>query len=370
MPRKPPFASETIAIVGVGLIGGSLGLAFKRKGVGRQIIGVGREGTLREARGLGAIDIGYSYEDLVQGVKEAGVVFLCTPISRILELLPEVLAAAPKGALVSDVGSTKQGIVGLAEARGRDGVHFIGGHPMAGSEQRGVSAADPFLFENAIYVFTPTPGTPEPVCDGFVDLVRRIGARPMRLDPETHDRIAGAVSHLPQMMATALVGMVGRLNETDRLPLEMAAGGFRDLTRIASSPYGTWRDICRTNAGPIREMIDLYVEALSAVRDKVGREELSADFEYANRVRADIPKDSKGFLHPLHEILLFVEDRPGVIAGMATALAAEEINIEDIEVLKVREGEGGTIRMGFGTPAAAKRALSVLDGAGYKVRAR
>ena len=192
----------------------------------------------------------------------------------------------------------------------------------------------------------------------------------MRMEAETHDRVAATVSHLPQMMATTLVGLVGRLNEADGLPLQMAAGGFRDLTRIASSPFAMWRDICQTNAGPIREMMDAYIDALAAIREKMDREVLSEDFDYANRIRGEIPRDSKGFLHPLHEILLVAEDKPGIIADIASRLSAEGVNIEDIEVLKVREGEGGTIRMGFGQQEGAVRSVEILRDAGYQVRLR
>ncbi len=370
MSTEPPFSTKRIAIVGVGLIGGSLGLAFKRLEVGREIVGISRPETLETAKALGVIDAGYSYDELEKGVGGADLVFLCTPIFRILSLLPEVLAAVSEGALVSDVGSTKREIVSRAVSLQREGVHFIGGHPMAGSERTGVSAADPFLFQNAIYVLTPTPEVPEAVCDRFVDLAKRLGARPMRMDPATHDRVAAAVSHLPQLMATALVGEIGRRNEADGLPLQMAAGGFRDMTRIASSPYEMWRDICRTNAEPIREMIDRYIEALCALREKVDDDGLAEDFAFANRIRSGIPKDSKGFLHPLHEILLVVEDQPGVIAKVANLLAEADINIDDIEVLKVREGEGGTIRMGFDTREIAERVVEILEGAGYRVRMR
>ena len=370
MSNDPPFPFRTLAIVGVGLIGGSLGLAFKRLGLGQKILGISREETLREAQALGVVDGGVGYERLKAGVEQADLVVLCTPISRILDLLPEVMAAVPEGCLVTDVGSTKRAIVARAEALRRDGVHFIGGHPMAGSERSGVSAADPFLFQNAIYVLTPASGTPAPVCEGLVDLVRRLGARPMQMEAVVHDRVAAAVSHLPQMMATTLVSMVGRLSETEGLPLQMAAGGFRDMTRIASSPFEMWRDICRTNAAPIQEMIDLYQDALNRLRGRVDGDGPGDDFAYANRIRNGIPKDSKGFLHPLYEILLEVEDRPGVIARMAGLLAEDGVNIEDIEVLKVREGEGGTIRMGFGKREAAIQAVTILEGAGYRVRMR
>jgi len=370
MADDPHLTAATIAVVGVGLIGGSLGLALKRSGIGRQVVGISREETLRDALSLGAIDVGHPYEALEEGLGGVDLAFLCTPISRALALLPDVLTAVPGGALVSDVGSTKREIVAVAAAHPREGVHFVGGHPMAGSEHRGVAASDPFLFENAIYVLTPAPDVPERDCDRMSDLVRALGARPMRLDPGVHDRVAAAVSHLPQMMATALVGLAGRLSETEGLPLQMAAGGFRDLTRIASSPYDMWRDICQTNTDSIGEMIDLYVKALTDLRDLIGQESLSHEFAYANRVRDGIPRDTKGFLHPLHEVMLSVEDRPGVIADVASLLAGEDINIADIEVLKVREGEGGTIRLGFGRRKAAEQALSLLEKAGYRVRMR
>lgn len=370
MSNEPLFADQNIVIVGVGLIGGSLGLACKQLGIGNKIIGVSRPDTLEAAKAIGVIDEGYDYSSLENGVSNGGLVFLCTPIFRILELLPPVLMAAPAGAIVSDVGSTKREIVARATSVGREDVFFVGGHPMAGSEHSGVSAADPFLFQNAIYVITPTPSVPPEIHGRLLALVKALGAMPMEMAPDVHDRAAAAVSHLPQMMATTLVGMVGRIKEREGLPLQMAAGGFRDLTRIASSPFDMWRDICQTNAGQITEMIDLFLEEMSSVRQTIDGEELSSHFEYANEVRGRIPKDSKGFLHPLFEVLLVVEDQPGVIARVSNLLANARINIDDIEVLKVREGEGGTIRLGFDTQQIAQEAFSILENAGVKVRLR
>ena len=367
---EPDFSNDTIAIVGVGLIGGSLGLALKRVGIGKRIIGISRVETVERAVAQGAIDDGVSYENLASAVSQADWVFLCTPISRILDLLPECLANAKTGCVVTDVGSTKRAVVDLAGQNSRAGVSFIGGHPMAGSEWKGVDAADPFLFQNAIYVLTPPDDADPDQVDRLATVISRIGAHVIDMDPDTHDRVAAAISHLPQMMATALVGLVGRLNEKDGLPLKMAAGGFRDMTRIASSPYEMWRDICRTNAVPIRDTIDAYIDTLSALRGRIEDEALSDDFAFANAVRDRIPKDSKGFLHPLHELMLVVEDKPGVIAEVATSLSAEGINIKDIEVLKVREGEGGSLRLGFGASEDKERAGQILTGLGYKVLSR
>ena len=363
-------AFERIAIVGVGLIGGSLGLAVRQAAPSTRVVGISRDETIARALDLEVLDEGFSYEELERGIADADLVLLCTPIRRIVELLPEVMRCARDGTLVSDVGSTKRVIAQTALAAGRENVHFIGGHPMAGSERSGVAAADPFLFQNAIYILVPDERVPEPLHAGLQLLLERIGARVVELTAGTHDRVVAAISHLPQMLATSLVEMVGRLNEEEGgLYLPLAAGGFRDLTRIASSPFApVWEDICSTNADSIRDLIDRFSAMLGDVRARVGDESLKRDFDFANEKRASIPRDAKGFLHRLHEILVVAEDKPGVIAEIAGSLAAESLNINDIEVMKVREGEGGTIRLGFDSPEAAEQSLAVLHALGYQAR--
>ncbi|MFH1007237.1 MAG: prephenate dehydrogenase [Candidatus Latescibacterota bacterium] len=361
---------QTIALIGVGLIGGSLGLALKRSRTGLRIIGISRKETVDEALRLGAIDEGATYEKLPEVITRADAVFLCTPIHRILELLPEISRFSKPGTIVTDVGSTKAEIVALAEQLFPADIPFIGGHPMAGSESRGVRAADPFLFQNAIYVLTPSRTAPAVATDHLMNLVEGIGARVAVMDAATHDRIAAAVSHLPQMMAVALTSMVGQLSEENPLFLRMAAGGFRDMTRIASSPYEIWKDICRTNAGPIARMIDTYIDGLKTIGARISDELLEADFTSANVTRGVIPRDSKGFLRPLFDVLVVAEDRPGMIARISVPLSEEGVNIKDIEVLKVREDEGGTLRLAFGTAEAARRAVNILKGKGFDARVR
>ncbi len=361
---------RNITIVGVGLIGGSLGLAFKRLDRNLRIAGVGQPATLKRAKELGAIDWSFPYESLDLGVKNADIVFFCTPIFRILELLGEVGQYAKPGALITDVGSTKAEIAAAAERLLPKGLFFIGGHPMAGSEKRGVDAADPLLFQNVIYVLTPGKDVPLKLCDDFASLVEGIGARVVVTGPHTHDMVAAAVSHLPQMIAVGLVKMVGELDQENPLFLRLAAGGFRDLTRIASSSYKVWKDICQTNSLQITEMIDRFIAELQRLRDKVSTGQLEEDFDFANLTRGSIPKDSKGFLHPLYEILVVVEDRPGVIAEISTTIAQGKINIKDIEVLKVREGEAGTLRLAFESEEAAEQAIILLQQKGIAARRR
>ncbi|MHB9030191.1 MAG: prephenate dehydrogenase dimerization domain-containing protein, partial [Candidatus Latescibacterota bacterium] len=211
---------------------------------------------------------------------------------------------------------------------------------------------------------------PSETVDTFSRFIGEIGARVMVMNADLHDRIAAAVSHLPQLLAVTLVETVGKLNSDNAPYLRLAAGGFRDMTRIASSPFGMWDDIFRTNDDMVREMADAFIAQLQKVRDRIGTPALGEDFEVANVTRASIPKDSKGFLRPLFDVLVVVEDKPGVIAQIATELALNEINIKDIEVLKVREGEGGTLRLAFEREREAIDAVELLGQVGYKARLR
>lgn len=361
---------RTIVIVGVGLIGGSLGLALRRKAPGARIIGVSSRAAVTSALDMGAITEGCGYEELETAVHDADLVVLCTPIHRIQGLLTVIAGSLKPGALVTDVGSTKRAITRHASDVIPDGVWFVGGHPMAGSEKSGVSAADPYLFQNAIYVLCPANNVPEDVIRSLNTLLGGIGAAVIVMDAELHDRIAASVSHLPQLLAVALVEMIGGFNSDTAPFLTLAAGGFRDMTRIASSPYTMWDDIYSTNGDAVIEALDTFIVQLETLKERIGTPALGGDFEIANITRGKIPKDTKGFMRPLYEVLVVVEDKPGVIAEIAGELSKESINIKDIEVLKVREGEGGTLRLAFDNEEAAERAIGIMTRIGYTARLR
>jgi prephenate dehydrogenase len=358
-------AFRNITVVGLGLIGGSLGLAFKRKMPGIAMTGVDEPAVLDEALEAGIIDRAVPASDSVSAIRTADLVFLCTPISEIMRLLPEIASHAKPGAVVTDVGSTKRLIVDTADRLFVEDRYFIGGHPMAGGEGRGVRWADPFLFENAVYVFTPSRPLPAEIMKELGNTIENIGAKILFLSPSMHDRVAAAVSHLPQMLAVTLMNLVADHQKDSPYFLRLAAGGFRDMTRIASSPFETWESVIETNRAEILSIMDEFIGRLEQMKRHIMDGDLKKQFENSARHRLSIPKDTKGFLKPHHDLLVRVEDKPGVIASVSGTLASAGINIKDIEILKVREGDAGTMRLSFETPEARTEAKSALEKIGF-----
>jgi prephenate dehydrogenase len=356
------MSAKKIAIVGVGLMGGSLGLAIKRSYPDVYVTGIdSTESTVQRAQERGALDDGYT--DLAVGVKDADLVFLATPVRTIIHLLPKLPALIVPTALVTDVGSVKARICKVAEEvlPGQ----FVGGHPMTGSERQGIEAADPLLFENALYILTPSSRSRGPA-ERLSQFLEGLGARVLTLKPEQHDRIVAYVSHLPQLLAVALVDVVAR--QQDPLYTHLAAGGFRDMTRIAASPYEIWHDILWENALHIGRALDEVVEWLNALKGQIQQgasQELAVCFRRAAAFRSAIPRSSKGFLRPLHRVAVSVPDRPGALAHLATALAQAQLNIKDIELVKVREDIGGTFHIHFESVESAERAAHILRTVGY-----
>lgn len=350
-----------IAIIGTGVIGGSLGLAIKQSVPGAIVTGFDEADQIASALRRDAID--YGTDSIASAVHDADIVFICTPVQTILELLPIVAQNCRKHAVITDVGSTKQSIVTAAKRYFRTNGTFIGGHPMAGSEGKGIDYADPLLFQNATYVLC-TEGSTKRKAAVLSSLLHTIGARVLFLDAKSHDRIAAAISHLPQLIAVGMMEMIGKKNGTHQAYLQLAAGGFRDITRIASSPYGMWKDILSSNAVEIGSIVKKFSALLTAfeqqLRTPAGRASFASRFKAAKELRDAIPKNSKGFLHPLYELYVSVDDRPGVLSSMTTALYRAKINIKDIELLKIRDGRGGTFRLSFESKKESEAAARIL----------
>lgn len=363
---------RTITIYSVGLLGASLGLAFKRSGYTGTILGLSSPAAISTALDLGCIDEGYGYDQIQQVARRTDLLFLCSPIDAIIKTLRHLgTINLPAGIIITDIGSTKREIVAAARESLPGHAVFIGGHPMAGSEKSGPAQADPFLFQNAVYVLTTATKQVTESHRMLSALFERfLGCKCMTLDPDVHDTIAATVSHVPHLLAVALANLAGQTAQNNNNTLELAAGGFRDMTRIASAPYAMWHDIISTNRDIICGKLDEYAAILTAMRERVMSAELGGDFAAAAKTRASVPLRAKGLVGPLNDIVVAAPDQPGAIAAIANTLSAESINIKDIEVLRVREGEAGTIRLAFDSPATSRRAVAALATAGFSARVR
>lgn len=278
-------AFNRVAIIGVGLVGGSWGLALRERDFSGRIVGCDRSEVLRRASAAGAIDEGG--EDPRVAVQGADLVILATPVGVILDLLLQLKGAASPLALVTDVGSTKRLICQRAEEVFGDEPLFLGGHPLAGKELSGIENAHAGLFKDAFYALTPL--TPDHLADdrvkAFSSLLGTLGARPFVTDAAAHDRAVAYLSHLPQLLSSGLASLIVEQSTEDFLPVELAASGFRDLTRLAESPYGLWRDICLTNIENIQSALESFVEKLEAMKLHLSDRELEREFKQAMKLR-------------------------------------------------------------------------------------
>ncbi|MFC1562485.1 prephenate dehydrogenase [candidate division KSB1 bacterium] len=280
---EPHF--EQTSIIGVGFMGGALALAFKKYGLSKKIIGVSRDKTIKKALDLKIIDDGFNYDNIRKGIKDSSLIVLCSPINVIIEHIKILSEIAEPGAVITDIGSTKVKIAETASEVLPENVYFVGGHPMAGSEQSGVDNADPHIFINRAYILVPKKNTPDKITERLKKIIITIGSIPYILDARIHDEIVAAVSHLPQLLSIALMNTVGSLDKDSGEYFSLTGGGFSDMTRIASSSFRIWKDICETNKNNIKDVISVYIKRLEEIKDVVGIRELEAEFEKSNQFR-------------------------------------------------------------------------------------
>jgi prephenate dehydrogenase len=274
-----------ISIIGLGLVGGSWGLALKSNGFRGVRIGCDRPEVLKRALTVGAID--EAREDPTDAASEADLVILATSVGGILDLLPRLSRAVSPRALVTDVGSTKRLICQRAHETFGNEPMFLGGHPLAGKERSGIENAEGRLFQNAVYALTPSSPDhlPDERVRAFFELVKGVGARPFVTDPAAHDRAVAHLSHLPQLLSSGLASLIAEQSAEEFFPLELAASGFRDMTRLAESPYGLWRDICLTNIENIQSALESLIQKLESMKVHLSDRELEREFKQAQKLR-------------------------------------------------------------------------------------
>lgn len=285
-----------ITIIGTGLIGGSFGLALKKHGFRGRIVGCDRAAVLKRARKAGIFDDGVAHP--VEAVRGSQVVLLATPVLAILDLIDRLAPSLPAKTLLTDVGSTKAPVVARAEATfGKDAAsRFLAGHPMAGKEQSGVEFADVDLFQGAAWFITPVGGqkTHDGLSGEYLGWLEKIGARVVSMDAAEHDELCAWVSHLPQMISTALAATLVEEYGDDAPVLQAGGRALREMTRISSSPYSWWRDVAITNKQNIASAMLKLEQRLAHIRENLDTRQLEEEFERAHQLKkASAPKPEK-----------------------------------------------------------------------------
>jgi prephenate dehydrogenase len=352
-----------VAVLGVGLIGGSIGLAARERIAGAEVVGYDPDGNaLAAARERGAVDrAAASVADAVDG---ADAVFACAPVGVLPALVAEALAAAGDDTVVSDVGSTKRQIAAAV-----DDPRFIGGHPIAGSESAGVDSARGDLFDGADWYLTPSERSGGLLFGRLHGLLVGLGAQPVAIDAETHDRVLAAVSHLPHVLANVLVSQAARRLTQDDERLPRVGPSFRDMTRVAGANPGIWTDIYMSNAEAVADEIDAAVHVLNQVSQWLRGESAEAIAGWSETARGDrrrlLEADLAG--GPVVELTVTVPNRPGIVAQVALALGRAGVNITDMSLAPAPDMRSGAMSLWIASDADAQRAARLIEDLGYPV---
>ena len=364
-------AEVTCSFIGLGLIGGSIVKAL-RQAYPEMILKAydkDRNG-LSLARKDGVIS--EVYEALADSFFDCDYLFLCAPVSENDQFLGQIRQSLHADTILTDVGSVKQTTHAAIEKAGLSSV-FIGGHPMAGSEKTGYQNASERLLENAYYILTPTQESPVTAIQGLQTLISSIGAIPLIMDYHTHDYVTAAVSHLPHIVAATLVNALASLDTPEEQMKTVAAGGFKDITRIASSSPEVWQQICLSNQKQLSNVLDSYirllVQAKYLVDNKKGHE-LYNMFESSREYRNSMEDSSYGPTKKEYVVYCDLLDEAGGIAAVTTILTINQISIKNIGITHNREFEEGALRIEFYEEQAGILARKVLKDHGYTIHIR
>ena len=362
---------NTYGFIGLGLIGGSIARAIRETEEDACIVAYDVNGeSLKQAWADGVANV--TADAIDERFSSCDYLFLCAPVQKNdsnLLLLKDYLSP---DCLLTDVGSVKTDIHNNIHALGLD-AQFIGGHPMAGSERVGYVNSKSVLLQNAYYILTPTDSVPREKLEAYRSLVTRLGAIPLVLSCSQHDYVTAAVSHLPHVISASLVNLVRDSDNAEGLMKMIAAGGFKDITRISSSSAAMWQQICLTNTENIENLLDHYIASLKEFRkclENKDSEKLYETFDGARIYRDSFISASSGPIKKSFVLMVDIADEPGAIAAIATILALNQVSIKNIGITHNREYEGGVLRIEFYDQKSTDQAMTILKGKGYVIYVR
>lgn len=361
----------TCGFIGLGLIGGSIARALKKSDPDIKIIAYDiNQNALALAKQESIADI--TAESIDKSFSDCDYIFLCAPVQRNDSNLAAVKHVMKPECLLTDVGSVKTAIHEAVDNAGLEN-RFIGGHPMAGSERVGFLNSKASLLENAYYILTPTASVPMEKVENYRQLVAKMGAIPLVLDYQRHDYITAAISHLPHVIAASLVNLVQNHDSEDGVMKMIAAGGFKDITRIASASALMWQQICLSNTSNISALLSDYIESLKTFLQQLEAKEAPAlydQFEKARLYRDSFTGVSSGPIKRSYSISVDIDDKSGALAHIATLLAEHGLSIKNIGITHNRESDDGVLKVEFYQESSMNKAQELLSEEGYSVDIR
>jgi prephenate dehydrogenase len=361
------MTTERLGIIGTGLIGGSIGLGTIKRGLAKEVLGYDvKQDRLEAALRRNAISrIGGSVEEVGSF---ADLVVLASPVKSIPATFAEISDVLKPGTIVTDVGSAKSRIVDEIEPLVREGITFIAGHPLAGSEEEGIEAADADLFEGAVWLLTPESDEDPDRYEELCTFIQGLGARPLAIEAARHDELIGLMSHLPQVVASALAGFASERVEQELAP-KLAAGGFRDTTRVAASSPELWVEIFNENRDHVLELLSGFRNHLDELQDVIQRGDWPAFrgmLAKAQMFRSSIPKKPGVTTAELMELVIPIPDRPGILGEITEVVGGAGVNIEDLQISHSPAGRG-TLHLFIKGDGQAKVAHDAISGRGFDV---
>lgn len=336
-----------LGFIGFGLIGGSIARSLRKRGADISVYVYSRRENPELLQGVKDGVIDDIFYDIDDRLSVCDIIFLCAPVLKNVEFFPLLKNIIKPDCILTDVGSVKGNICKAAKEHGLS-AQFIGGHPMAGSEKTGYENSTDILLENAYYLLTPTKDNKQEDIDNLEYIVKKTGANCVILNPDDHDSITAAISHVPHILAVSLVNMVRKNDNEEENMKAFAAGGFKDITRIASSSPEMWQDICLANKDSIDYYLDYLQKEIQKFRDMIDQADtlgINDSFRLAGDYRSSIPTKRSSVIARSYEVFVNIDDRAGAIATIATLLSIKGISIKNIGIIHNREFEEGVLKI-------------------------